>query len=157
MDNQLIKTINKSLRSSSSTLVFIYLEELFKKSPGGFYKFHAPCKHPDYTVGASMSEETGWVGQSLHFRLKKVCALYRSKSLYEEAIDVDGEEAAFQQKPYLRFMDHSTHQIYYKREPRIAANVLSGIPLTTASKMPSSNIITSDLVGKSFNDLLFCP
>lgn len=153
MDNQLIKTVHKSLRSSSSTLVFVYLEELFEKSPNGFYKFHAPCKHPDYKAGTSMSEETGWIGQSLHFRLNKICTLYRSKSLYEGEVDVVGHEAAFRDKPYLRFMDHNTHQIYYKREPRIVANILNGVPLVSP---PKTSYHVPNFPNQSCDELLFC-
>jgi hypothetical protein len=156
MDQKLIKTIQNSLRSSSSTIMFIYLEELFKKSPQGFYKFHAPCKHPEYTAGTSILEETGWVGQTLHFRLSKICTLYRSKTLYEEAVDVIGLSGAFQQKPYLRYMDHNTHQVYYQREPRIVANIMNGVPLGPLPNAKYNNTTIPSLGGQSMNDLLFC-
>jgi hypothetical protein len=129
IDNELMKNVRLSVGSASPALMFVYLEKLFKDNPEGFFKFHAPCQHDDYKIGSSIAEETGWIVSTIQFRLNKICTLYKSRGLYIDALHTKGDEGIFQGFPYLRFIDHSVHKTYYKRNALAVDRIVKGIPL----------------------------
>lgn len=149
MEYELIKNSNKSLGGITSsrdavsrvaaipaTLVFIYLEKLFKDNPDGFYKFQSPSKVASYEPGTSMCEETGWECTTLYHRLNKICTLYKSKRSYLEALEMLGDDGVFCGNPYLRYRDHSSYRVYFRRNPRVVYNIINGVPLTRTYKIP---------------------
>ena len=158
MNNELIENINKSLKDITqkssrkinnvsaipATKIFLYLEELFKKNPDGFYKFQSPSKVSSYEVGTSMCEETGWEFPALQQRLKKVCTLYKSKTAYLEALENLGKYGVFCGNPYLRYRDHNLYQVYFMRNQRVVSDILNGIPLTRTYQVPVGKLEETD-------------
>jgi len=128
-NKELTILIRKEMGSRTLYDIFCYMEENFKKSPGGFFKFIAPAKSSEYSIGKSVSEENLVDRKTANRCLKRICVLYRSPEIYKRAIGVLGEEGAFQGMPYLRYINHYSHQTFFMRNAKIAEGILKGIPL----------------------------
>jgi len=158
MDKELIHCVNHSLKNITNknflgtnkvamipaTKMFLYLEGLFEKTPDGFCKFQSPSKVPSYKVGTSMCEETGWNCATLYQRLNKICTLYKSKGAYMEALERLGNDRIFCGNPYLRYRDHGSYQVYFRRNQRIVTNIMNGVPLTFMYEVPVGRLDISD-------------
>lgn len=119
----------KTFKSRTAVDVFYYLEEVFQKSPNGFYAFLRPCSNIHYKNGESFAENLGMGDKTVARLLIKMCTPYRSKTRYKIALENLGEDGIFKGMPYLSYRDMNVRAIFYRRNAKIVEDILKGATL----------------------------